>query len=251
MLNWIIFAIVAYFLYSVYKSYRRFERIYYSKEGFKNFTIAKESIRRSELGLFVALMAKVAKADGRVHELEAELISNTIKDIAKLFPQSETVRGYLKEIFNEEKETIYNIDDIASALYMQTRRQRQKRETMMMFLIHLAFIDAVFSENEERIIYKIASFLHIEQNVLEAMIARFNTLGEAQNHTTLKEAYELLGIDENATLIEVKKAYRKAVKAYHPDLMKAQGKSDEYIAEATKTVQRINAAYETIKKVKS
>jgi DnaJ like chaperone protein len=38
------------------------------------------------------------------------------------------------------------------------------------------------------------------------------------------------------------------VREYHPDLIKSQGASDEYLREATEKVQEINAAYEMIKK---
>ena len=45
----------------------------------------------------------------------------------------------------------------------------------------------------------------------------------------------------------IKKKYRALVKQYHPDLMKAQGANEDYMAEATRKMQEINAAYETIK----
>ncbi len=51
-----------------------------------------------EAGLLVALMAKVAKADGRVNELEAELLSLTFSDIAKAFENAEAIREALKAI---------------------------------------------------------------------------------------------------------------------------------------------------------
>ncbi|MDD2784410.1 MAG: molecular chaperone DjlA, partial [Sulfuricurvum sp.] len=60
--------------YWVYKGYSR-NQVVYSKKQFQHFVITKEHLANSELGLFVALVAKVAKADGRVDELEAELVS--------------------------------------------------------------------------------------------------------------------------------------------------------------------------------
>ena len=249
-MNLIVFAIVAYIFYRVFKSYRQFERCYYSKEYFKDFTLTKEALRQSELGLFVALMAKVAKADGRVHELEAELVSNMLRDISAQFPDPQLTKNYLKEIFNEEKQIKYNIDDIASALYMQIRNDKRKAIMMLSFLVHLSFIDGEFSHAEERIVTKIAAFLHVNANELASILAQFQQTSGVTPQSSLKEAYELLGVSKSASLQEVKKAYRKAVKKYHPDLMKAQGKDENYIAKATQKVQQINAAYEMIKKVK-
>lgn len=251
MTSIIIYGIIFYILYRIYRGYRRFEKIYYSQKQFENFTLSKESLHTSELGLFVALMAKVAKADGRVHELEAELISNMLSDIAKVFPQPDRAKALLKEIFNEEKNIEKNIDQVASALYILIRSSQQKRHMMLMFLINLAFIDGSFSQPEERLIMKIAAFLHVSQNELDAMISRFTQMHSGvTTQSSLEEAYKLLDVQESDSLDTVKKAYRKAVKAHHPDLMKAQGKSDEYIEEATHKVQKINAAYEMIKKVK-
>ena len=45
----------------------------------------------------------------------------------------------------------------------------------------------------------------------------------------------------------IKKAYRKLVRQYHPDIIKSQNKSDAYMQEATAKTQEINQAYEMIK----
>ncbi len=251
MTSIIIYGIFFYILFRVYKSYKRFQRVYYSQKQFQNFKITKESLHGSELGLFIALMAKVAKADGRVHELEAELISNMLNDISKVFPQKDEAKSYLKEIFNEEKEITNNIDQVATALYIAIRNDKQKTHMMLMFLINLAFVDGHFSSQEERLIMKIAAFLHVSQNELDAMLERFSQMHSGvTTQSSLEDAYKLLDVSEDASLDSVKKAYRKAVKQHHPDLMKAQGKDDAYIEKATQKVQEINAAYEMIKKVK-
>jgi DnaJ like chaperone protein len=232
--------------------YRRFERIYYTQKQFQNFKVTKAALHTSELGLFVALMAKVAKADGRVHELEAELVSNMLNDISKIFPQPDVAKGYLKEIFNEEKNRSTNIDEVASALYIHLRNSKEKTHMMLMFLINLAFIDGTFSQAEERIITKIAALLHVSQNELDMMLSRFSQMhSNVTTQSSIEDAYRLLEVDENASMDSIKKAYRKAVKKHHPDLMKAQGKSDKYIEESTAKMQEINAAYETLKKIKS
>ncbi|MEA3523533.1 MAG: TerB family tellurite resistance protein [Campylobacterota bacterium] len=251
MTSLIIYGIIFYILFRVYRGYKRFQKVYYSQKHFQNFKVTKESLHSSELGLFIALIAKVAKADGRVHELEAELINNMLNDIAKVFPQKDQAKAYLKEIFNEEKKRANNIDEVASALYIAIRNDQQKRHMMLMFLINLAFIDGHFSNQEERLILKIASFLHVSQNELDAMISRFSQMHSgATTQSSIEDAYKLLEIQEDASLDTIKKAYRKAVKKHHPDLMKAQGKDDAYIEEATQKVQEINAAYEMIKKVR-
>ena len=48
----------------------------------------------------------------------------------------------------------------------------------------------------------------------------------------------------------IKKAYRKLVREYHPDIIKSQNKGEEYLKEATRKTQEINEAYEIIKKAR-
>ena len=59
-------------------------------------------------------------------------------------------------------------------------------------------------------------------------------------------AYKILGIQETATEEEIKKAYRKLAVKYHPDKVQHLGK--EFQSGAKEKFQRIQEAYETIKK---
>jgi len=59
-------------------------------------------------------------------------------------------------------------------------------------------------------------------------------------------AYIILGIDKNASVTEVKKAYRKLVKLYHPD--KILNKSKLYKKRAKERFNEINDSYDYIMK---
>ena len=56
----------------------------------------------------------------------------------------------------------------------------------------------------------------------------------------MDDPYKVLGLDRNASDEDVKKAYRRLAKKYHPDL----NPGDE---EAARKMQEVNAAYERIK----
>ena len=57
---------------------------------------------------------------------------------------------------------------------------------------------------------------------------------------TKKDYYEVLGINKNATDEELKKAYRKLAKQYHPDA------NPDNKEEAEKKFKEVNEAYETL-----
>ena len=47
-----------------------------------------------------------------------------------------------------------------------------------------------------------------------------------------KDYYSILGITRNASLVEIKKAFRKLTKIYHPDVYKEEDSKFEEILEA-------------------
>ncbi|MBD3800743.1 MAG: TerB family tellurite resistance protein [Campylobacterales bacterium] len=239
------YALIGFFFYWVFRSYGRYQ---YRVREAAGHTISPETVRNSELGLFVALMAKVAKADGKVDTLEAELIGNTFTDIANAFADPQGVREELKTIFNREKEQRFNADAVARRLAFATAAHPQQRVGMFTFLVNLAFVDGELSRNEESLLLKIAAILQIAPDQVEAIMAQFAQIYKTgPTPTGLKEAYALLGAAEGESMESIKKKYRALVKKYHPDLMKAKGADEAYMAEATKKMQQINAAYEAVK----
>ncbi len=247
--NILLLALLGAIFYYVFKSYSKYEK--YSKEAFKDFSVSHDALKRSELGLFVALCAKVAKADGRVDALEAELVSNMLDDVSAVFPQPQKTKAIFKEIFDVEKETTDNIEHLAHALSHATKRSQAMQHQFMQFLIQLAFADGEVSKSEETVLSTIAEALSFDPQAYHAIFDQFEAMMQnAQPKETLGDAYKTLGVKESDDMQTIKKAYRKLVREYHPDIIKSQGKSEAYMQEATQKTQVINQAYEMIKKAR-
>lgn len=121
----------------------------------------------------------------------------------------------------------------------------------MQFFIQLAFADGEVSESEEKILASIAEAMEFDPQKYHAIFDSFEEMmhkRESSQKQTLEEAYKLLGVSKDDDMATIKKAYRKLVREYHPDIIKSQGKSEAYIQEATAKTQAINEAYEMIKK---
>lgn len=245
--NLIVLAVVGFVFLYIFKSYSRYTT--YSKEAFKNFSISKEALLKSELGLFVALVAKVAKADGKVDALEAELISIMFDDISNIFPEPTKTKDILKDIFNQEKDRDDNITEIAHQLANLISKDRAKKQQFMGFLIQLSFIDGEVSKSEEEILVTIAEAMEFDPKAYHAIFEQFErVLNSTSPKQSIEEAYKLLGVEVDSDMSVVKKAYRKLIREYHPDIIASQGKDEAYMQEATAKTQEINQAYESIQK---
>jgi len=245
MLNLIILAVVGYVFYTIFKSYGKYEA--YSQKAFKDFSVSHESLKNSELGLFVALVAKVAKADGKVDALEAQLIGIMFDDISAIFPEPEKTKQILKEIFNEEKQRIDDTQEVAQLFATAIRSDRAKQQQFMGFLIQLAFIDGEVSESEEELLQIIAEALEFDPNAYHAIFDQFEQMMKnVSPKANIEDAYKVLGVNKDDDMKTIKKAYKKLVRQYHPDIIASQGKDEAYMKEATAKTQEINQAYEMI-----
>lgn len=245
----IMFLLTGVIFYYVFKSYSTYEA--YTKEAFQNFSVTPEAIRNSDLGLFVALVAKVAKADGKVDTLEAELVGLMFDDVSSVFPEPEKTREILKDIFAREKDRRDNIEELATRLGNATRKNTTQQEKFMSFLIQLAFADGHVSPEEENLLKTIAEALRFNPGIYHQIFDHFEQMiKNMQPQHSAKDAYAILGVSENDDMDTIKKAYRKLIKQYHPDIIKSQANSEQYIQKATEKTQEINQAYDLIKKTR-
>ncbi len=213
-----------------------------------------KDIADHEVGLLVAMMAKVAKADGRVSELEAELLSNTFTQLSSIFENSSEIRERLKSIYKAQITTFENTLEIAKKYYDLTKNDYRKRLKTLEYLLNIAFIDNEFTNEEFMICEDIASTLKIKKSDFEAMVAKFREFYANEYNKqvdTLENAYKVLGASEEDDMATIKSKYKKLVRENHPDLLMGKGASESIIEEATKKLQEINEAYEIIKKNRS
>ncbi len=211
----------------------------------------KGALEEHEAGLLVALMAKVAKADGRVCELEAELLKHTFSDISRVFENPEVIREELKAIYQREMQSFDNTLIVSKKYLKLTKNEYTKRLKVMEYLLNLAFIDANFSKTEFMITEDIANALEIKRADFERLIASFEQFyakKASQKAFGIQNAYEILGASKDEDMESIKKKYRSLVKEYHPDILMGQGKDQSIIDAATAKLQEINEAYEMIKK---
>jgi len=183
-----------------------------------------------EISLLI-LASVVIKADGKVDQRELD------------FVRSQFVGMYGKERANHAFKLFSGIikKDISTHQVCVQIRQHMphaSRLQLVHFLFGIAKADEFVTELEVNEIKKIAGYLNINQYDYESIKAMFYDASDS--------AYKMLEITKSATDDELKKAYRKMAKKYHPD--KLQGIGPEHIKGAEEKFLQIQNAYEKIKK---
>lgn len=210
----------------------------------------KKQANVDEAKFLVSLLAKVAKSDGRVSELEARLITQVLDDLSA---KVSGVREYLKEVYNSQKENVDNAYETARNYKRAFNLNYDICVARLTFFLNLAYIDGEFNKSEQDIIRNIAYGFGIDKETLDEIIFKFDSFYGSRfgaDHDEISQendAFEVLGLSKNASLEEVKARYKELVRQYHPDILMGRGESKEVIERSTKKLQEINEAYGRLK----
>ena len=183
-----------------------------------------------EISLLV-LASIVIKADGKVDQRELDFVRNQFVNMyGKARANSAFVlfKGVLKK----------EVSSRQVCIQIKQYMPHASRLQLLHFLFGIAKADEFVAKTEVEEIRKIAGYLNINQRDYESIKAMFYEASDT--------AYKILEINTAATNDEVKKAYRKMAKKYHPD--KVQDLGEEHIKGAKEKFQSIQAAYEKLKK---
>lgn len=177
------------------------------------------------------LSAAIMKADGKV--LKSEL---------------EYVKRFLTQQFGHEKAASYILDlreilkkDIPVrdvAIQIRDYMDHSSRLQLYHYLWGIAMADNNLDFAEEKLLTQLASYLRISQYDYQSIKAMY--VKDVDND------YKILELSPKASVEEIKKAYRKMAIKYHPDKVSHLG--DEYKKAAEEKFQKLNDAYDNIKK---
>ena len=213
----------------------------------------KKQANVDEAKFLVSLLAKVAKSDGRVSELEARLITQVLDDLSQKVSGVSGVREYLKEVYNSQKENVDNAYETARNYKRAFNLNYDTCVARLTFFLNLAYIDGEFNKSEQDVIRNIAYGFGIDKETLDEIIYKFDSFYGSRfgaDHDEMSQendAFEVLGLSKNASLDEVKARYKELVRQYHPDILMGRGESKEVIERSTKKLQDINEAYGQLK----
>lgn len=190
------------------------------------------------VGVF-SMLARVATADGRLLPEEQRKVEEFIRDDLKLDSQG---RQAAIRVFNAALTGGGTFEQFAAQFYQNFAHERAILELMIDVLVRVGAADGNLNEVEERLIDLAARMFRISDALLVSIKRRY-----VNRATSSDQAYAVLGLQPDASVEEIKKAYRKLSREFHPDTIASKGLPEEFTTFAAEKFRAIQAAYDTIK----
>lgn len=223
-----------------------------------------------------ATLGQLNKAKGRITEQDIQFAEQLINQL-QLNPEARTLA---QQAFRQGKQPRFPLRQRLQAF----RVTAAARPDWLQLFLHIQQQAAVASGVElpevQRILKSIAEELPLSSRQLQqllSLLAATSPFGSAgfshyrfrwqeaphasgseydnayqaparSQTTSLREAYQVLGVEASEAPQSIKRAYRKLMFQHHPDKLAAQGLSASRMEQAKQQAQTIQAAYDLIKR---
>jgi len=195
----------------------------------------KSATRSGDFEVSLLILASIViKADGKQDQRELDFVR---AQFVRMYGKARANKAF--NLFREISKQA-NISTRQVCLQIRQMMDHASRLQLVHFLFGIAKSDHHVADSEVEVIALIASYLGINPKDFESIKAMF--------YNTPDSAYKILELDPNATRSEIKKAYRKMAKKYHPDKVSHLGKEHQKGAE--EKFRKVQEAYEQLQKEK-
>lgn len=200
----------------------------------------EDRIRKTEFGILTQILAHIAQSDGKICELERELLGNLLDDIAVELQDFKNARESLDIIFNEANNS--DLDELANAFVDATKGEYKKRVKVIEFLFALAYADGNLDEAEREKIIDVAAIFELNNDDFNRIYDDFEHKYKENLVIKESEAIKVLGLDKNYTKDELENAYHSKIKEKKQNIFKSLNKGFDY-----KSLREIDEAYKVLK----
>ena len=202
---------------------------------------ARPSInQKNQAAFFTALFAcfaKIAKADGKVTREEVDKVDHFIKDRFKFPPDQ---RAFAIQVFNHAKDDNNSFRDYASQLSTLLSNNQSALVMFYELLFELSMADGHLDPTEEAILREVIPIFGLEPDLFKLNKRKFGA--------DISDAYAALGVTKDMSFKEIKTAYQRKRKEFHPDTLLSKGLPEELLEKAKDKFIEIQSAFEEIEK---
>ena len=179
----------------------------------------------------IVLAAKLAKVDGPITRVEID----AFKSLFRIAP--EDTRDVAR-VWRAAKRDARGFESYARKLGVLFADEPKTLHNMLAALFEVARADGPLQDSEIAYLSRVAQAFGLPRDALSKLRGRADAAPS--------DPYSILGVAPGATDVEIKRAWRRLVRVYHPDAVSGQGRPRHLVATATQKTAAINAAYETI-----
>lgn len=198
-----------------------FERLRTPPEKTVAFTIA-----------VIALSAKMAKADGLVTRDE-------VMAFREVFHIPREDEAGAARVFNLARQDVAGYEEYAKRIRAMFGQDRGTLCDLMEGLFHIAMADGTYHPGEDAFLLRVAEIFELPDGSFRRLKSRFVPDAEP-------DPYDVLGVDPDMPLDQIRATWRQLVRDSHPDRMIARGVPEEAVRLSERRLIDINRAWEEI-----
>jgi DnaJ like chaperone protein len=180
----------------------------------------------------IALSAKMAKADGQVTRDEVM----AFREVFHIPPEDEAGAA---RVFNMARQDVAGFEEYARRIRTMFHKDGGTLCDLMEGLFHIAMADGSYHPGEDAFLSRVAEIFELPEGSFRRLKSRFVPDAEP-------DPFDVLGVDPDTPLKDIRAAWRRLVRDSHPDVMIARGVPEEAVKLSEKRLIAINRAWEEI-----
>ena len=185
----------------------------------------------------IALAAKLAVVDGSPNKAEYAAFD-------ALFVDERTQPAQARSLFMKRVTDTSSALQYARQIAGMTAGKTELHLDLMQRLLQVATADAALNAAELELLRAVATIFALDRETFRGLVAQTMVPQGAS-------PYAVLGISSRATDLELREHYMARVQRLHPDRYQAAGASAETIAMLSDQLAAVNAAYQTVQKLRA
>ena len=180
----------------------------------------------------IALSAKMAKADGQVTRNEVR----AFREVFHIPPEDEAGAA---RVFNLARQDVAGFEEYATRIRSMFGEDRGTLCDLMEGLFYIAVADGSYHPGEDAFMLRVAEIFDLPEEAFRRLRSRFVP-------DAVPDPYDVLGVDPDTPMTEIRAAWRRLVRDSHPDVMIARGVPEEAVKLSERRLIAINHAWEEI-----
>ncbi|MGM0615379.1 MAG: co-chaperone DjlA [Pseudomonadota bacterium] len=215
----------------------------------RRLNAARRQIQEGFLESIFSVMGCLCQADGKVTDDELSVAE-------KLFDQMHLqgeARAKAKAAFERGRADSFDLEAELAKVNRLTQRQPTLRQVFLQVQLTAIAADGELHPAEHEMILRVARGIgcsEAEVQQIEAMLHGAAANSKGTSKEALEDAYRVLGVSEQASDAEIKKAYRRLMSQNHPDKLAGKGLPESMREVAQARTSEIGNAYERIREAR-